>query len=132
MGVRALTLNGLSNERSLSSAATGGIPFVLQVTTVASTTTYRIWDKSCPRSCRIIDGWGVLTGDPAGTLKITDGTNDISDTVDVSAVSGDKDRFTVGELDDTYTDLSEGGSLRVVTASDALTRFYILGVWTDD
>jgi len=132
MGVRALTLNGLSDERSLSSAATGGIPFVLEVATKASTTTYRVWDKSCPRSCRIIDVYGIMTGAGAAldTVKVTDGTNDITDTVDLSA-KGDTDRFSVGELDDDYTDLNAGASLRVVTVSDALVRLYIVGVWTD-
>lgn len=132
MGVRALTLNGLSDERSFSSEASGGIPFVIQVATAASDTSYRIWDKSCPRSCRIVDAWGVMTGAGAAldTVKITDGTNDISDTVDLSGL-GDTDRFAIGELDDAYVDIAEGGSLRVVTVSDALVRLYIMVVWTD-
>lgn len=132
MGVRALTLNGLSDERSFSSAASGGIPFVIQVATAAGTTEYRIWDKSCPRSCRIVDAWGVMTGagGAGDTVKITDGTNDISDTVDLSSL-GDNDLFAIGELDDAYVDLAEGGSLQVEAASDALVRLYVMVVWTD-
>ena len=130
MGARALTLNGLSDERSLSSDASAGIPFVIEVQTEASKTTYRVWDKSCPKACRILDVWGIMTGAGAAldTIKVTDGTSDITNTVDLSAQS-DTARFGVGTVDDGYADIAEGGSLQVVTASDALVRLYIMGVW---
>lgn len=130
MGVRATTLHRKSAEWGVTSEATMGIPWVVEVQTTASDTSKSVWDGSCPRNCRILDAWGIMTGAGAAldTVKLTDGTNDISDTVDLSS-AGDTDRFTVGELDDAYTDISEGGSLKVVTASDALCRVYIMGMW---
>lgn len=82
-------------------------------------------------ACRVLDCWAVMVGagDTSDTFKITDGTNDISDTVDVSS-AGDTDVVRVGEIDDAYRDITEGGTIAVARASAAACDVYVLVVLT--
>jgi hypothetical protein len=84
------------------------------VTTKAFTPLYK---------CRVIPVGCMMIGAGAAgdTVKMTDGTNDISDTVDVSAKS-DKAVFDFGTWDDAHYVLNAGESLTMVTASDALVH----------
>ena len=78
---------------------------------------------------RVIDSWLVMTGAGASsdTVKLTDGTNDITDAVDLSS-AGDTDRLAVGEIDDAYYTIDAGGTLKAVTASAATCIIYALCV----
>lgn len=103
-----------------------GMPFVLKSTGTASET---IFDAASP-AMEIIDCWGVMTGagGASDTFKLTDGTNDITDAVDLSS-AGDTDRLSVGEIDDAYSTLAEGDTLTVARASSAPVDVYILAVF---
>ena len=133
-GIKPRNLSPAVNERIGGTLSTVniGIPFVIEVPCVAATDTYKVYDADCPDKLRVIDAWGVMTGAGAGgdTVKITDGTNDITDTVDLSAV-GDTDRFAIGEIDDAYHDILPGGSMSVVTASAATVTLYIMCTWVE-
>lgn len=90
-------------------------------------------DVTLTYKTRVVDAWLVLKG--AGTtgsaVTVKNGSNAISDAVDVSA-GGDKDRFGVGELDDAQHEIAAGGTLRISTASTGGdfpgAEAYVLGV----
>jgi len=130
-GIAARTLGPLLEDRGCTTSAKMAVPWVVEVTCVAATSAYTLVE-SLPYDCRIIRAWGIMTGAGAAsdTVKVTDGTNDISDTVDLSS-AGDTDLFDVGELDDAYTDIAKGGKIAVTTASGALCRIYVMGVWKE-
>ena len=130
-GIAARTLGPLLEDRGCTTDAKMAVPWVLEVQTVAGTTDYTLIEALL-KDCRIVRVWAIMTGAGGAddTLKVTDGTNDITDTVDLSSL-GDTDLFDVGELDDAYTDIAKGGSIAVTTASDALCRVYVMGVWKE-
>lgn len=132
VGIRAHSLGPVYRERAISSTATIGIPFVLVQPTVAGTATYRIYDNNAPKRFRVIYATGVMTGAGAAadTVVLNDGTNSITDTVDLSTL-GDTAVFDFADINDLYHQVSKGGSLRVVTASDALCIVYIHCIWVE-
>ena len=81
------------------------------------------------QDCRIIDIWGVMTGAGASgdTVKVTNGTNDITTAQDVSA-KGDKALFKFIDIDDAYRDLTANTLIHAVNASGALCDVYVLAV----
>jgi len=81
---------------------------------------------------RVIDAYAVMTGagGAGDTWKLTDGTNDITDTVDVSSAA-DKDIVPAGQLDDAYYRFSKTGEVRGITASGAEVELYAICVRTD-
>jgi hypothetical protein len=78
---------------------------------------------------KIITAWVVMNGagDSFDTVKLTDGTDDITDTLDVSS-AGDTDLVSFGELDDAYATIEKGGDVVAETASGALVDVYALCV----
>lgn len=119
-------------EAGRQSVGLNSIPVILSVNCVSGTDTYALFSSNAPNGFRVIDCWGIMTGAGAGadTFKLDDGTNDISDTVDLSS-AGDTDRVAVGEIDDAYYEVEKNGSLRVVTASDATLRVFVMIEWRD-
>lgn len=117
------------NTRQLGphSAYFGAPVFVLEQATVAATATYKVFDKNAPSRFRIINVWGIMTGEGgvSDTVKITDGTNNITNDANVSALA-DTDVFDFAKIDDLYYQINKGGSLYVVTASGALCNVYIM------
>jgi len=109
------------------STGNGGVPFVVHVKMESGDTTNKIYDAELPGKHRVLDAWYVMHGAGAAsdTVKITDGTNDITDDVDVSAKS-DKDRANFGQIDDARYEIADAGTLAVTTASGALVEVYIL------
>lgn len=99
---------------------------VFSVVTVAGTSAYTLVN-SLWRRVRVINAWGYMTGAGAATddVTITDGTNDITDTVDLSGL-GDTDRYDFGEIDDAFNVVSKDGSIQATTTSDALTRIFVM------
>ena len=63
-----------------------------------------------------IDGRLDGAGTPGSTLTIKNGSNAISDALDLSS-GGDTDVFAANELDDDYTVIAAGGTLRATIAS---------------
>jgi len=95
---------------------------------VAGTATYTLFsDSPLPFPIRIVDVTGIMTGagGASDTVKVTDGTNDITSTEDLSALA-DTDTWDISQIDDAYCDLERGDTLQVVTTSDATTR---VNVW---
>lgn len=94
--------------------------FVFSAQTDASTSAYVLVDRA-PFAFRVLGVSGRMTGagGAGDTLAVTDGTNAITDTVDVSALS-DQDGFSVQTVDDAYWDIPKGGKLQLNTASGAL------------
>ena len=119
-------------ERAVSSTALIGPSFVIAQPTVAGTATYRVFDNNAPKQFRVIYAWGVMTGAGAAadTVVINDGATAITNTADVSTLS-DQDVFDFTQINDAEHTILKNGSLRVVTASDALCIVYIECMWTE-
>ncbi len=98
---------------------------VVNVSCVAGTSSYKPF-LGWQDKVRILWVHGVMTGAGAAsdTVKVGDGTNDITDTVDLSALT-DKDVFEVGTYDDAYYTVTEAEDITVTTASDATCELYI-------
>lgn len=123
MAIRGANLAKLSDPG-------GTVPFVFSQTTAAGTSTYslQVGHRHRLGDMRVIKAWGIMTGAGAAadTVKLTDGTNDITNTVDVSALA-DKAYFDFN-IDDAYYKLQKDDTLKVVTASDALCEVYVMVV----
>lgn len=104
-----------------------GTPILCRVKASASATPTYIFNANCPFPVLVTLAWHVMTaaGAASDTVKITDGTNDITNTADVSAAS-DKALTFFTSIDDAYHAINTGGTLRVVTASDAAVDVYVL------
>ncbi|MCK4958061.1 MAG: hypothetical protein KAT00_01645 [Planctomycetes bacterium] len=89
----------------------GGVPFILTATITAGATV-AIHNANSPFKYRIIDAWSVNTSADGGTWKLTDGTNDITDTV--TSAASDKDVDRASTIDDAYHEIAKAGSLSVV------------------
>ena len=100
-----------SHNLADSDASAGAVPFILQAA-IAAGATVAIHNADAPFKYRVIDAWSIATSADGGTWKITDGTNDITDTVTVAA--SDKDIDRVGTVDDAYNEIAASGSLSVV------------------
>lgn len=90
-------------------------------TTAGSTTQIFFNGNPTPFRIRIIDVKGIMTGAGAAldTMEVTDGTNSITDTSDLSALA-DGATFEAGNISDTYWLVTPGENLTCVTASAAL------------
>ncbi len=88
-----------------------GEALVYRVNALAAATTVIV--ANLPFKVRLIDAWAVRTeAANAGTFKVTDGTNDITDAVVQAAVDEDVDRAT--QIDDARHEVAAGGTLEVV------------------
>jgi len=92
-------------------SANGGVSFILTATLTAGSTV-QIHNADAPFKYRILDAWSVAASADAGTWKLTDGTNDLTDVVAVTATDKTIDR--AGTIDDTYHEIAASGSLSVV------------------
>jgi hypothetical protein len=130
IGEDLLTANELTARVIANIADLGiGIPFAIQAQTAAGATEKVVFNANAPFKVRVLQAFGTMTGAGAAgdTVKLTDGTNDVTNAVDVSA-KGDKATFQFGEVDDARHDIAANGTLKVVTASDALCLVTIIGV----
>ena len=105
-------------------SSNGGIPMVFKAT-LASGNTVQIHNSNAPFKYRTLDAWSVATSADGGTWKLTDGTNDITDTVTVTGT--DKTINRAGTIDDAYHEIAAGGSLSVVgDGANADCEVYVL------
>lgn len=103
--------------------------FVLRFNSTTSTGTSNtdsIFSSNAPFSFKVLRAHFLLTEAAASDsedVKLTDGTNDITDTADYSS-GADTDSYEFSQYDDAYTTIKKGGSLQIVkTASTAVTSF---------
>lgn len=94
------------------------VPFVITKDITTGAASVKLMDANAPFKFRIID----VIIEPAGastngTMKITDGTSDITDAI-VCAV--DKTVARAGTIDNAKSTIAKGGSVVVVCAGDAV------------
>jgi len=122
-GAATIQANAVESSMLANTAAgaTPGVPVVFTQDVAGTADNTNICDANCPFKLTIIDAWVVITtaGSSATTIKLTDGTNDITDAMDIynGGAIGDKAIVRAGEIDDAYATLSEDDSL-VATISD--------------
>ena len=130
VGMRAYSLGVAWRDRLFVTDTTVGIPFVIRVPTDSTNSTYNVYSSNSPRRLEVIYATGTMTGAGAAadTVVINNGSNAITDTLDVSSLA-DTDVFDFTKISDTYYRVNKGGSLSVVTASAALCVVYIHCMW---
>ena len=103
----------------------GAPTFRLFKQTVAGTSSYVVVANAAFKF-RVVGVTGIMTGagGASDTVKVTDGTNDITDTINVATLA-DKSVFSAATIDDAYWNISVGGDLKVETASGALAYVII-------
>ena len=103
---------------------------MIRVPTDSTNSTYNVYSSNSPRRLEVIYATGTMTGAGAAadTVVINNGSNAITDTLDVSSLA-DTDVFDFTKISDTYYRVNKGGSLSVVTASAALCVVYIHCMW---
>jgi hypothetical protein len=107
------------NAAKLATVAGNEAPLVtIQAEVTEGAATVSIFDADAPFKFEIVDiivqARGASTN---GTMKITDGTNDISDAITCAV---DKVVSRAGTLDAAYSTIAAGGTLVVVCAGDAV------------
>ena len=106
--------------------SSGGVSVVFKAALTFGSTV-QIHNANAPYKYRILDAWSVARSADAGTWKLTDGTNDITDAVAVTATDKTIDR--AGTIDDAYHEIAASGSLSVVgDGSLADVEVYVLGI----
>ena len=94
------------------------IPVIITEIITTGAAEVKIFDAAAPFKFRILDviiePRGASTN---GTMKITNGTNDITNAMTCAV---DKTIARAGTIDDAYSTISAGGSLSVVCAGDAV------------
>lgn len=108
-------LNGLRNA--------AGTPFLLTAT-VTGAGTVQIYNANCPTKLQILDAWIICTDANAGTLKLTDGTNDITNAITHGTT--DKAIVRAGTIDDAYNTIAAGGTLNAVAATGGASIVCVL------
>lgn len=112
-------------------SGTAGVPVVFRVVTAAGTSTYNIFNANAPRGLRVLDVvcYAAAAGGAADTVTVQNATNAITNAMDLNVA--DNTRVAATTLNDAYQDVERGGTLSVVTASDAVARVIIFAVWKD-
>lgn len=109
---------------ALANAQGGGITSVLKATLTAGSSV-AVFSSDAPYAFHVIDAWSIAKSADGGTWKVTDGTNDITDTVSVTSTDKTIDR--AGTIDDARNAISASGSLSVVgDGSNADVDVYVL------
>ena len=99
-----------SAECETCDASNGGMSFLLKATITAGADV-TIHNANAPFKYRILDAWSVAASADGGTWKLTDGSNDITDTVTVTDTDKTIDR--IGTIDDAYHEVDAAGTLTV-------------------
>lgn len=105
--------------------ASATMPGIMRVekAVVTGAGTVQIYNANCPSKFRVVDMWFVCTDANAGTVKLTDGTNDITNAVTHGTT--DKAVVRVGTIDDAYWDLAPGATLNVVAATGGASVVFV-------
>ncbi len=86
--------------------------------TTGATTGLEIFKQNAPFKFEVVDVVIQPRGDSTnGTMKVTNGANDITDAMVVAA---DKTMVKAASIDDTYSTIEKGQTLEVVCAGDTV------------
>jgi len=88
----------------------GAVTFVLTAT-ITGGQDVNIYNADAPFEFRILDAWSVAKSADGGSWKLTNGSNDITDTVTISGTDKTIDR--AGTIDDAHHEITVDGSLVV-------------------
>ena len=103
--------NILSGTQVADVGSTGGIDVVLK-TTLTDGNTVAIFTVNSPFKLEVIDAWSIALSTGAGTWKLTDGTDDITNAVAVTATAGTINK--AASIDTTKSTIAANGSISVV------------------
>lgn len=118
------TLSNVCGSQLKNVGAGGGVSFIFTATLEAGNMV-AIHNSDAPFKYRVIDAWSAAKSGDGGTWKVTDGTNDITDTVTVTGTDKTIDR--AGTIDDAYSGIAANGSLSVVgDGANADAEVYIM------
>lgn len=82
---------------------------------VSGTSEIKVFDSDAPFKFEILDFHIICTDANAGTVKLTDGTNDITNAL--THGTSDKALVAVGTIDDAYNAIAKNGKLSIVPAT---------------
>jgi hypothetical protein len=83
-----------------------------------------VMNADVPCALEVIDFWAIGEGSGAAdTVKLTDGTNDITNALDMST---DKGVVRASTIDDAYSSIAAGGTLALVVASACPAKCFIM------
>lgn len=82
---------------------------------IAANGTIKVFEADAPFKLQVVDFHIICTDANAGTVKLTDGTSDITDALTHGTT--DKAIVRVGTIDDAKYELAKNGSLNIVTAT---------------
>jgi len=120
-----IAAGALDTEHAGVVAASGaGILLCARATTVSGTSTYDIFTADSPK-LEIVDSWVIMDEGGSGTdkVKLTDGSNDITNDIDLSAAADNS--INRHKVDDAYSSLTANSTLRVVTTNDVKCRVFV-------
>ena len=90
-------------------------------TSTSGTTATEVIVENAPFKFRVLRAWFTCAEAPTATddsAKLTDGTNDITDTADYSSLS-DADSMEWTKYDDAYASIAKDGDLKLVKTESA-------------
>jgi len=105
------TITNVDGTELANYSINGGVGFILTAELTGGNTV-QIHNANAPFKYRVLDAWSAAKSADGGTWKLTDGTNDITDTVTVTGT--DKTINKAGTVDDAYHEIAASGSLSVV------------------
>ena len=106
--------------------SSGGVSVIFKAALTAGNTV-KIHDSNAPYKYMVLDAWSVTRSADGGTWKLTDGTDDITDTVTVTGT--DKTINRAGTIDNAKYEIAAAGSLSVVgDGSLADVEVYVLAM----
>ncbi len=90
---------------------------------IAATGTIKVFESDAPFKFQVVDFHIICTDNVAGTVKLTDGTSDITDALTHGTT--DKAKVGVGTIDDAKYEIAKNGSLNIVTATGGKSVAFI-------
>lgn len=106
------TVSVALNERS-GSAAIGAL--IAVVKTVTGAGTVPVFTANCPTKYRVVNFYIIATNTTNGTVKLTDGTNDITNAITHGTTDNAIEAATT--IYAAYCDIAAGGTLNIVAAT---------------
>ena len=134
-GILPRHLGPISDNRVNSGESTHGISATVRFVAVAGDSTYN-WVNDTPFTFLVTRAYGYMTGagaasDTAVLQRVRTGTTTaITNTADVSVMS-DTDQWDFGQINDAANSVASGDTLRLTTASGALTNVFAEGFWVE-